>query len=304
MGIEKVIPKLEDVSHFLEILARTATGQKLTTYTNFINGPRRKAEIDGPREVHVVILDNGRSAMLADPVMREALYCIRCGACLNVCPIYRRIGGHAYQLDLSGTDRIDHQSESFRQRGGIPAVRVHAVRRVQRHLSRQDRHPANPAPSALEGKHGQASAQVAAQDRAGAARSAALREDGAISADDSRAWKVRRVAAEAILARRLSAPDAGTVRATGRNIATSHGRVRISGPSRIARQAERGRASQNDRERKRRARRRCAEQLAPARMPSRGAGVALCAAGRTRVGFARELEDVGGSFSEYSVRPK
>jgi L-lactate dehydrogenase complex protein LldF len=102
MGIEKVIPKLADVSHFLEILARTATGQKLTTYTNFINGPRRKAEIDGPREVHVVILDNGRSAMLADPVMREALYCIRCGACLNVCPIYRRVGGHAYGSTYPG----------------------------------------------------------------------------------------------------------------------------------------------------------------------------------------------------------
>ena len=102
MGIEKVIPKLEDVSHFLEVLARTATGQKLTTYTNFINGPRRKSEIDGPREVHVVILDNGRSAMLADPVMREALYCIRCGACLNVCPIYRRVGGHAYGSTYPG----------------------------------------------------------------------------------------------------------------------------------------------------------------------------------------------------------
>jgi len=102
MGIEKVIPKLEDVSHFLEVLGRTATGQKLTTYTNFINGPRRKSEIDGPREVHVVILDNGRSAMLADPVMREALYCIRCGACLNVCPIYRRVGGHAYNSTYPG----------------------------------------------------------------------------------------------------------------------------------------------------------------------------------------------------------
>jgi L-lactate dehydrogenase complex protein LldF len=102
MGIEKVIPKLQDVSHFLEILARTATGQKLTTYTNFINGPRREGEIDGPREVHVVILDNGRSAMLADPVMREALYCIRCGACLNVCPVYRRVGGHAYGSTYPG----------------------------------------------------------------------------------------------------------------------------------------------------------------------------------------------------------
>jgi len=92
MGIEKVIPKLSDLSHFLEVLARTATGQKLTTYTNFVSGPRRDGELDGPREMHVVILDNGRSAMLADPVLREALYCLRCGACLNVCPVYRRIG--------------------------------------------------------------------------------------------------------------------------------------------------------------------------------------------------------------------
>ena len=102
MGIEKVIPKLADLSHFLEILARTATGQKLTCYTNFINGPRGDGDLDGPREVHVVMLDNGRSAMLADPVLREALYCLRCGACLNVCPVYRRIGGHAYGFPYSG----------------------------------------------------------------------------------------------------------------------------------------------------------------------------------------------------------
>jgi L-lactate dehydrogenase complex protein LldF len=93
---------MADVSHFLEVLARTATGQKLTTYTNFISGPRTDGELDGPREVHVVILDNGRTAMLADPVMREALYCIRCGACLNVCPVYRHIGGHAYQSPYPG----------------------------------------------------------------------------------------------------------------------------------------------------------------------------------------------------------
>jgi L-lactate dehydrogenase complex protein LldF len=102
MGIEKVIPKLADLSHFLEILARTGTGQKLTTYTNFISGPRREGELDGPGTMHVVILDNGRSAMLADPVMREALYCLRCGACLNVCPVYRRIGGHAYNSPYPG----------------------------------------------------------------------------------------------------------------------------------------------------------------------------------------------------------
>jgi L-lactate dehydrogenase complex protein LldF len=102
MGIEKVIPKLADLPHFLEILARTGTGQKLTTYTNFISGPRREGELDGPRAVHVIILDNGRSTMLADPVMREALYCLRCGACLNVCPVYRRIGGHAYNSAYPG----------------------------------------------------------------------------------------------------------------------------------------------------------------------------------------------------------
>ncbi|HYB91057.1 MAG TPA: LutB/LldF family L-lactate oxidation iron-sulfur protein [Candidatus Binataceae bacterium] len=102
MGIEKVIPRLADLPHFLEILARTATGQKLTTYTNLINGPRHEGDLDGPREMHVVILDNGRSTMLADPVMREALYCIRCGACLNVCPVYRHIGGHAYRSPYPG----------------------------------------------------------------------------------------------------------------------------------------------------------------------------------------------------------
>ena len=102
MGIEKVIPRLNDLPHFLEILARTATGQKLTCYTNFINGPRHDGDVDGPREIHVVMLDNGRSAMLADPILREALYCLRCGACLNVCPIYRRIGGHAYGVTYSG----------------------------------------------------------------------------------------------------------------------------------------------------------------------------------------------------------
>jgi L-lactate dehydrogenase complex protein LldF len=102
MGIEKVIPRLDDLPHFLEILARTSTGQKLTCYTNFISGPRRNGDVDGPREVHVVMLDNGRSAMLTDPILREALYCLRCGACLNVCPVYRRIGGHAYGVTYSG----------------------------------------------------------------------------------------------------------------------------------------------------------------------------------------------------------
>jgi L-lactate dehydrogenase complex protein LldF len=102
MGIEKVIPKFEDLSHFLEILARTATGQRLSAYTSFLNGPRGAEDQDGPREMHLVILDNGRTRMLADPVLREALYCLRCGACLNACPVYRHIGGHAYKSAYPG----------------------------------------------------------------------------------------------------------------------------------------------------------------------------------------------------------
>jgi L-lactate dehydrogenase complex protein LldF len=102
MGLEKVVPKFEHLSHFLEILARTATGQRLTAYTSFLNGPRSAEDQDGPREMHVVILDNGRTRMLADPVLREALYCLRCGACLNACPVYRHIGGHAYKSAYPG----------------------------------------------------------------------------------------------------------------------------------------------------------------------------------------------------------
>ncbi len=95
MGIDKVIPSLTDLVVFLQLLPRAATGQTLTTYTNLIRGPRRPGEADGPDELHLVILDNGRVAQLAGP-LREALYCLRCGACLNVCPVYRAIGGHAY----------------------------------------------------------------------------------------------------------------------------------------------------------------------------------------------------------------
>lgn len=102
MGMEKIVPALEDVATFLRLLPRAATGQRLTTYTTFITGPRRSDEEDGPDEFHLVILDNGRSRLLADPQLREALYCVRCGACLNVCPVYSKIGGHAYGWVYSG----------------------------------------------------------------------------------------------------------------------------------------------------------------------------------------------------------
>jgi L-lactate dehydrogenase complex protein LldF len=95
MGLEKVVPSLTDLMVFLAILARSATGQTLSAYTTFIQGPRRPGELEGPDAFHLVLLDNGRMAQIAGP-LREALYCLRCGACLNVCPVYRQIGGHAY----------------------------------------------------------------------------------------------------------------------------------------------------------------------------------------------------------------
>ena len=101
MGMEKVIPRLVDLPVFLKLLARAATGQTLSVYTTLITGPRRPGEADGPEEFHLVILDNGRSQILATP-FRESLQCIRCGACLNACPVYRRIGGHAYGNVYSG----------------------------------------------------------------------------------------------------------------------------------------------------------------------------------------------------------
>jgi L-lactate dehydrogenase complex protein LldF len=101
VGIEKIIPRFEDLAVFLRLLARSGTGQKLSSYTSLLTGPRSPGE-DGPEEMHVVLLDNGRVATLADTKMREMLYCIRCGACLNACPVYRKIGGHAYGWVYSG----------------------------------------------------------------------------------------------------------------------------------------------------------------------------------------------------------
>ncbi len=101
MGMEKVIPRLADLPVLLKLLARAATGQSLSVYTSIITGPRRQGELDGPDEFHLVILDNGRARVLGTP-FRESLQCIRCGACLNACPVYRRIGGHAYGGIYSG----------------------------------------------------------------------------------------------------------------------------------------------------------------------------------------------------------
>jgi L-lactate dehydrogenase complex protein LldF len=101
MGIEKMIPRFEDLSVFVRLLGRSGTGQKITVYTNFITGPRGEGELDGAEEFHLILLDNGRSKLLGTE-FEEALYCIRCGACLNVCPVYRQTGGHAYGSTYSG----------------------------------------------------------------------------------------------------------------------------------------------------------------------------------------------------------
>ncbi len=101
-GIEKVIPRAQDLAVFLNLLGRSATGQPLTAYTSFLSGPRRENEIDGPDEFYLLLLDNGRTKLLADPEKRQSLYCIRCGACLNHCPVYRKIGGHNYPWVYSG----------------------------------------------------------------------------------------------------------------------------------------------------------------------------------------------------------
>lgn len=101
MGIEKLVPTWRDAAAWLALLARSATGQPMSIYTSVITGPARPDDPDGPREVHIIILDNGRSRALASP-FEEALQCIRCGACLNVCPVYREAGGHAYGNPYSG----------------------------------------------------------------------------------------------------------------------------------------------------------------------------------------------------------
>ncbi len=95
-GMEKVVPSIEDLAMFLRLLIRSATGQMLSSYVTAVTGPRLHDEEDGPEEFHLVIVDNGRSRILADEHLRESLLCLRCGACMNACPVYRKVGGHAY----------------------------------------------------------------------------------------------------------------------------------------------------------------------------------------------------------------
>ena len=102
VGIEKVIPSLTDLGLFWPLLSTFGTGQKITVYNSIIAGPRQANETDGSEEMYVILLDNGRTNILANPKQRESLYCIRCGACLNACPVYKNIGGFSYGTTYSG----------------------------------------------------------------------------------------------------------------------------------------------------------------------------------------------------------
>ena len=102
VGIEKMIPSVTDLALFWPLLSTFGTGQRLTVYNTIVTGPKQKNETDGPEEMYVILLDNNRSNILKNPVQRESLYCIRCGACLNACPVYKNIGGHAYGATYSG----------------------------------------------------------------------------------------------------------------------------------------------------------------------------------------------------------
>lgn len=102
VGIEKIIPSINDLNLFWPLLATHGTGQNLTVYNSIIGGPRQEGEVDGPEQMYVILLDNGRTDVLAREDQRQALYCIRCGACLNACPVYKNIGGHTYDTTYSG----------------------------------------------------------------------------------------------------------------------------------------------------------------------------------------------------------
>lgn len=102
VGIEKIIPSMADLDLFWPLLASHGTGQNLTVYNTILSGPRQPGETDGPEEMYVILLDNGRTNLLAQKEQRQGLYCIRCGACLNACPVYKNIGGHTYNTTYSG----------------------------------------------------------------------------------------------------------------------------------------------------------------------------------------------------------
>ena len=145
MGIEKVIPKLEDLALFLPMLGTVGAGQLMTGYNSMYGGPRQLGESDGPEEFHVVLLDNKRTALLADAEQRDALHCIRCGACLNVCPIYKNIGGHSYGATYQGYHRLrDHPALAGLAGIQAPFLFLVALWSVHRGLPSEDQSSPSP----------------------------------------------------------------------------------------------------------------------------------------------------------------
>jgi L-lactate dehydrogenase complex protein LldF len=102
VGIEKILPSFHDLALFWPLLSTYGTGQMITVYNSIVSGPRQPGETDGPEDMYVILLDNGRTDILDNPKQRESLYCIRCGACLNACPVYKNVGGHSYGTTYSG----------------------------------------------------------------------------------------------------------------------------------------------------------------------------------------------------------
>ena len=154
MGIEKLVPTWRDLEVFLQLLPRSSTGERMNPYTSMWTGVHAG---DGPDEFHLVLLDNGRTATLADPQGRAALRCIRCSACLNVCPVYERTGGPRLRERLPRPDRGRPLAAADRgRRQRLPAVRLDPLRRLLRRLPGGHRHPPDAGPPALAGGRRQA----------------------------------------------------------------------------------------------------------------------------------------------------
>ena len=148
MGIEKLVPRWQDLEVFLQLLPRSSTGERMNPYTSMWTGVTPG---DGPQEFHLILLDNGRTAVLADADGRDALNCIRCSACLNVCPVYERTGGHAYGSVYPGPIGAILSPQLTGDRGQrLAAVRVITVRRLLRRLPGQDQHPGDPGAPACQ----------------------------------------------------------------------------------------------------------------------------------------------------------
>ena len=162
MGVEKLLPGWEDLEVFMQLLPRSSTGERMNPYTSLWTGVTPD---DGPQNVHLVLLDNGRSAALADEMGRSALHCIRCSACMNVCPVYERTGGHAYGSTYPGpigailpaADRDHGRGEQ------LAALRLVPVRRLLRRLPGEDQHPGHPGAPARRGRGQQTRQEKAAE---------------------------------------------------------------------------------------------------------------------------------------------